>query len=71
MRTASPFSDEVVREIRSAVRAADVTSRVSHLELALLHFEASGQAPDDAGRCRQMIETAVFTQIALAERSGK
>ena len=61
------FSKEVTREIESAASAADVTARVCHVELALLHFEASGDAPVDLARARQMIETAVFARIAFAD----
>ena len=60
------FPDEVTREIRSAAQAADTTSRIAHVELAILHLEASQSAPNDSGRARHLVETAVFTRIAFS-----
>lgn len=70
MSTQSFFPASVNREIESAATSRDVTSRLSHVELAVLHLEASGEAPGDAGRCRQMIEAAVLARIAFAAEEG-
>lgn len=61
------FPRDVDREILCAARAGDVTSRLSHIELAILHLAASGAGASDPERCRQIVETAVFTRIAFAE----
>lgn len=56
---------EVEREVASMAQAGDVTLRPSHVELAILHLTASGAIADDPKRCRQVVETAVFTRIAF------
>ena len=61
------FPPEVSREIESAAKARDGAARLSHLELAALHYVLSDEAAADPETARNIVRSAVLARVAFAD----
>ena len=58
------WSARVEQELTCAAQARDVSSRKAHLELAILHLEATS-IEVEAPRARDLLSAALFSRIAF------
>lgn len=62
----SSWNSRVEQELSYAVCAADITARIAHLELAILHLEADCTSGHNPTTSRQSLTTALFVRLAFA-----